>query len=124
MRFAPALIGLFLIACTQTPAAPGAGLAFELTGRCRGRLTLEQAPAKLTPVPARLETQDCEITAAEIGVDMPGMPMHVAPVALTGTGNTRRGEIVFTMSGPWVIELRLTHKDGQRETSTYDLRIP
>ena len=113
-------------ACDQKapPPAHARPVVFPVSGRCSGDLTLEAAPEKLTAVPVRLQVKGCALSSAEIAVDMPGMPMNVAPVALAVSAEERIGHLVFTMSGPWRLELRLTHADGTHETQSYDLRVP
>jgi hypothetical protein len=125
MRCLTRLIAAAALLAACQKSAPAAGPSnFELTGACPGRLTLTPPIAKLTDVPARVEVTGCTVTGAEIFADMPSMPMGGAPVTLTAAGGAWTGNVVFSMSGAWFAELRLTLADGTLVTSRYDVSVP
>jgi hypothetical protein len=91
---------------------------------------LAAAPEKLTPTPITLAPRaGCPaVQSATVNIDMTNMKMNVAPVALkaTGEGNPAewRGELVFTMGGPWRIEVKVTDSDGAIRKGIKDVDVP
>ncbi len=89
---------------SQTAVTTEAGDEVEI--RLAGR------PKKLEPVEITVVAPE-NVAAAQAHIDMPAMPMHVAPTTLEPQGNGRfKGILVFTMSGEWVLQLRLSDPKG------------
>ncbi len=103
------LIAVALSACTR-PNAPEskAAVTFEAVhGAGTVSTTLGRTPEKLQSIPVDVRIEPAgDIESVQASVDMPGMPMNVAPVTLEPVSPGHwRGELVFTMSGPWYIDI-------------------
>lgn len=121
---AAALAALLLAACDRAPAPePEAALAWQPGLDCGARATLGN-PRKLAETPLRLDAAGCAFTAVTAAVDMPNMPMAVAPVTLRRDGDAWTGALTFTMSGPWYVEIRAVDAQGAEHVSRHDLSVP
>lgn len=89
----------------------GAEAALSLTR------ALEDARLRITGDHCRFK----EVTAT---VDMPGMAMAVAPVKLAAGAGGWEGVIVFTMPGPWYVELTAVDDQGRTQQGRHDLSVP
>lgn len=72
----------------------------------------------------RVTGDNCRFREVAARVDMPGMPMAVAPVALKPVDGAWEGVIVFTMAGPWYVELKAVDDQGRPQQGRHDLSVP
>lgn len=72
----------------------------------------------------RVTGEHCRFTEVTATVDMPGMAMAVAPVKLTAVDGGWEGVIVFTMPGPWYVELTAVDDQGRTQQGRHDLSVP
>lgn len=116
-----ALAALLVAAC-KNPAQPaierwradlGCGAEAELTVT----RALEEARLRVTG-------ENCRFRELTAHVDMPGMPMAVAPVALEPVNGAWEGVIVFTMAGPWYVELKAVDAQRRPQQGRHDLSVP
>lgn len=111
-----------LLAACKDPARPAAehwraDLGCDAEAELAVTRALEEAHLRVTG-------EACAFRELTAHVDMPGMPMAVAPVSLKRVGDAWEGVIVFTMPGPWYVELKAVDGQGRPQQGRHDLSVP
>lgn len=112
---------LLLAACTPAPKARIERWRPDLACGAQAELTVTRA---LEEARLRVTGEKCRFREVTAHVDMPGMPMAVAPVPLARADGAWEGVVVFTMPGPWYVELKAVDDEGHPQQGRHDLSIP
>ena len=118
---------LLLMAACPGPDTAMTPLVFRADEHGGVTTILHEQPHKLTEIPVTVTFDSppewVTTTTMVARVDMPGMPMNVAPVALIPVEEgVYKAVLVFTMSGPWYVEIAAT---GPETWSVrYDVDVP
>lgn len=120
-RLAPLILSSWLLAC---PARPETKVPIDFPlgkAPCAGKLRLAGPLEKLKTVPVAVESPCAALWKQVVmRLEMPAMPMGMAPQVLTLTPQGARGEAVFSMAGAWSLALDIDDGHG---ASTHEFQI-